>query len=272
MAGPRAVWSGSISLGMISIPVKLHTATKTEKKIEFNQLNKETKNRIRQLRVDAGTEKPVEYENVVKGYQVSKDEYIIVNTDELDELLPDKTQNIEIEAFVNKDEIDPVYYDTPYYASSEIGAKPYTLLRKALESTNKVAIGRIVMRTKEYLVSIQPHGEGLAINTLRWAENIRNIEDVTPDEVVIKDKEMDMAIDLVNSMSEEFTPQEFTDEHRARVMELIEQKAQGKELVKPTTTEDTPDAEPEDLFAALEASINSTKKKKTKKKSTKKAS
>lgn len=256
----RATWSGSISFGMVSIPVKIYTATDSDKSLSFNQLNAKTKNRIKQKRVDEGTGEEVPYDDVVKGYEISKGKYVIVDEDELSALMPDKTSAIEIVSFVNADGIDPIHYDKPYYVGADKGGdRAYTLLAEAMQETGKVAIGRFVMRTKEYLCMIRPGPDNtLVISTLRWADQIRDPKAFAPEAVDISAKEVAMAATLVESMSDEFDIAEIKDETRERVLELINAKAEGKEIA--ITEAPTPSKSGEDLFAALEASLSQSKK------------
>lgn len=262
MAGPRATWTGTISFGMISLPVKLYTATDAKESISFKQINADTGNRVRQPKVDEVTGQPVI--NVVKGYEYEKDKFVLVEDQEIEALTPDRSSSIELMTFLDEDELDPLYFDTPYHIGANTGGdKPYVLLDKALREKGKVAIGKFVMKSKEYLCVIRPIGDaGLSISTLRWHNQLRGNGDIIPDNVTVSDQEVQMAGQLIDQMSEDgfdFTilHDTYTDELRT----LIEQKAQGN-LVTPTVVEEDEEDLPDDIFAALEASLAATSKQK----------
>jgi len=255
MATPRATWSGTISFGMISIPVRMYTATDEGKKVRFNQINKDTGNRVTQPKVDSVTGQPVG--EVVKGYEYRRGQYVLVEDQELQELTPDRSSSVELLNFLDEDEIDPLYFDTPYYLGADKGGdKPYVLLEKALRAKKKMAVGKFVMKSKEYLCAIRPVGEqGLSISTLRWHEQLRSNEDMLPENVVVSDQEIEMAGQLIDSMSSDVDLTVLRDTYTDELKELIEQKAQGT-LVKPQQTEDEEEDLPDnDIFAALEASL-----------------
>lgn len=272
---PRPIWSGAISFGLVNVPVKLYTAV-DRKTVRFNQLNSKTGTRIAQKRVDPETGEEVPYEDLVKGYEISKGRYVVIDPEELDALEPRKTRMIDIEDFVEQDEIDPVFYDHPYYLAPDTGAeKAYKLLMEAMRETGKVAVGRVVIRTKEYLVALRPLDDVLAMSTMLFPDEV-----VPPDKLDVEldakvkagDKELKMARQLIESLSGPWEPEKYHDEYRERVLELIEQKAAGKEIaVQP---EEAATAPVPDLMAALEASIAAAKESqpKAKKAPAKKAS
>src|ERR687889_2794176 len=169
---PRSIWSGAISFGLVNVPVKLFSAV-SKKTVRFNQLNKETGNRIQQKRVDPETGEEVSYEQIVKGYELTKDRYVIITPEELDALDPEKTRTVDIEDFVDLDEIDPVYYDHPYYlVPDKSAAKAYRLLLDAMREADKVAIARVVIRSKEQLVAIRPRDDVLTMETMLFADEV----------------------------------------------------------------------------------------------------
>ena len=255
------MWSGAISFGLVNVPVKLYSAV-SKKTVRFNQLNAETGNRIQQKRVDPETGEEVGYDQIVKGYELTKDRYVVITPDELESLDPEKTRTVDIEDFVDLDEIDPVYYDHPYYLVPDKGAtKAYGLLLGAMKQANKVAIARVVLRSKEQLVAIRPAGDVLMMETMLFHDEVvpsHDIEDL-PDgkELKATDRELKMAQQLIDSLSSEFDPTSYHDEYREKVLELIEKKASGEEIaVQPDAPEP---AKVPDLMAALEASLAAVK-------------
>src|ERR671933_656781 len=201
---PRAIWSGAISFGLVNVPVKLYSAV-SPKTVRFNQLNAETGNRIAQKRVDPETGEEVPYEQIVKGFELTKDRYVVITPDELDALDPERTRTVDIEDFVDLADIDPIYYDHPYYLVPDKGAaKAYGLLLNAMEASGKVAIARVVLRSKEQLVAIRPApGDVLMMETMVFADEVVSpdaIEDL-PEEGELKtsDRELKMARQLIDS-------------------------------------------------------------------------
>jgi DNA end-binding protein Ku len=258
---PRSIWSGAISFGLINVPIKLYSAV-SRKTVRFHQLNEETGNRIQQKRVDPETGEEVPYEKIVKGYELTRDRYVIVRPEELDALDPEKTRTIDIEDFVDLDEIDPVFYDHPYYLVPDKGAaKAYGLLLGAMERAGKVAIARVVLRSKEQLVAIRPAGDLLMMETMIFHDEVVPSDDIDdlPDakELKASDRELKMAEQLIDSLSTDFEPGKYHDEYREKVLDLIERKAQGEEIaIQP---EAPAPAKVPDLMAALEASLAAVK-------------
>jgi DNA end-binding protein Ku len=255
------MWSGAISFGLVNVPVKLYSAV-SKKTVRFNQLNAETGNRIQQKRVDPETGEEVGYDQIVKGYELTKDRYVVITPEELESLDPEKTRTVDIEDFVDLDEIDPVYYDHPYYLVPDKGAtKAYGLLLGAMKQANKVAIARVVLRSKEQLVAIRPSGDVLMMETMLFHDEVvpsHDIEDL-PDgkELKATDRELKMAQQLIDSLSSEFDPSSYHDQYREKVLELIEAKADGQEIaIQP---QDEEPQEVPDLMAALEASLAAVK-------------
>jgi DNA end-binding protein Ku len=257
----RAIWSGAISFGLVNIPVKLYSAV-SRKTVRFHQIDAESGQRIRQQRVSQATGEEVPYEQIVKGYEIGPDRYVTITPEELESLEPEKTRTIDIEAFVDLDEIDPIFYDHPYYLVPDKGAeKAYRLLVDAMQEANKVAIARVVLRQKEHLVALRPKDGVLTMETMLFADEVVPPDslDEMPDDGAAKTskRELDMAKQLIESLSAEFEPEQYRDEYRERVLEMIERKAAGE-----TITIETPEEEPQrvpDLMAALEASIAASK-------------
>jgi DNA end-binding protein Ku len=260
----RAIWSGAISFGLVNVPVKLYSAT-SPKTVRFHQLSSKTGVRIRQQRVDPSTGEEVPYEEIVKGYEITPDRYVRVEPEELDALDPKATKTIDIEEFVDLEEIDPIYYDHSYYlAPTAGGAKAYRLLLDAMRESGRVGIGRVVLRSKQQLCALRPTGEVLTLTTMLWGDEVLSPERLDELESAAEsepsDRELKMAEQLIQSLSGPFEPDKFHDEYRERVLDLVERKAAGEEIaVQPQAEE--PAAAP-DLMAALEASLAAVREEK----------
>jgi len=259
---PRAIWSGAISFGLVNIPVKLYSAV-SRKTVRFHQIDAESGQRIRQQRVNPGSGEEVPYEQIVKGYEISPDRYVTITPEELESLEPQKTRTIDIEEFVDLEQIDPIYYDHPYYLAPDKGAaKAYKLLLDAMEEADKVAIARVVIRSKENLVALRSYGGAITMETMLFPDEVTQPESIEELSAVDGDvkttkRELDMAKQLIESLSGDFDPSGYRDEYRERVLDLIERKAAGE-----TITIEEPVAEQKevpDLMAALEASISASK-------------
>ena len=267
---PRPIWTGAISFGLVNVPVKLFTAV-DRKTVRFNQLNAKTGSRIAQKRVDPTTGDEVAYEDIVKGYEIAPDRYVVIEPGDLESVQPKKTRMVEIEDFVDLAEIDPIYFDHPYYLTPDKGAdKAYKLLLDAMRETGKVALGRVVIRSKEYLVAVRPKGDLLAMETMLFADEVvppEKLDDALPGEVEAGARELKMAKQLVESLSGPFEPEKYSDSYREAVLALIEQKAEGKAIAVQPSEEPKPVP---DLMAALEASIAEAKQRSGKKPAAKK--
>src|SRR4051795_10210743 len=255
---PRSIWTGAISFGLVTVPVKLYSAVQ-RKTVRFHQLDAENGVRIAQKRVNPTTGEEVPYERLVKGYEISPDRYVLVDPGELEALEPVKSRTIDIEDFVDLSEIDPVFYDHPYYlAPGAGGAKPYRLLLEAMAETNKVAIATVVIRSKQHLVAIRPQGDVLGMATMLFEDEIvdpERIEEI-PDseEISSTGKELQIAKQLVESLAGPFEPDKYKDTYREEILALIERKAAGEEIAVQPVAEEEPTAVP-DLMAALQASL-----------------
>jgi DNA end-binding protein Ku len=233
------------------------------KSVRFHQLNGKTGVRIQQKRVDPTTGDEVAYEEIVKGYEIAPDQYVLIEPGELEALDPKKTKTIEISDFVDLDAIDPIYYDHPYYlAPGAGGAKPYRLLYEAMVESRKVAIAKVVIRQKENLVAIRPmEGGVLGMSTMIFADEVvpaDRIDDL-PDDIETKEQEVEMARMLIDSLASDFEPEKYEDTYREEVLALIERKAEGKEIaVQPAAEEEA--APVPDLMAALKASLDAVQK------------
>ncbi len=259
---PRSIWTGAISFGMVTVPVKLYSAI-DRKTVRFHQLSGRTGVRIAQKRVDPSTGEEVPYGDIVKGYELAPDRYVVIEPGELEALSPKKTKTIEIEEFVELSEIDPIYYDHPYYlAPGPGGAKPYRLLVEAMRETGKVAIARVVIRSKEQLVALRPIGQAMGMATMIFADEVlspeRLDEIAEAEEVETTSKELDIAKQLVESLASDFEPERFHDSYRQEVLAMIESKAQGKQIAVQPAAEEVAAPAP-DLMGALKASLEAVR-------------
>jgi DNA end-binding protein Ku len=258
---PRSIWSGAISFGLVNVPVKVYSATST-KTVRFHQLDAKTGTRIAQRRVNPVTGEEVPFEDLVKGYELSRDRYVVIQPEELEAIAPDKTRTIDIEDFVELAGIDPVYYDHSYWLVPDKGAaKAYALLHRAMVESGKVAIARVVLRNKEHLVALRPSGPGLMMETMNFHDEVVPPEDLdellAAAETTATDREVTMAKALIDSLTTDFTPDRYSDSYREQVLALIERKAAGEEVaVRP---EAPAPARVPDLMAALEASLAAVK-------------
>ncbi len=262
---PRAIWSGSISFGLVNVPVKLYSAVHSQG-LSFRQFEEGTNARVRNKRVSEKTGKEVDYDDIVKGYEVKKGQYVMVDPDELAGFAPRASRTIDIEDFVALDEIDPIFYDSTYYLApekSDGAKKAYVLLRKAMEDQGKVAVGRLVMRNKQYLAAIRPFEAGLAVSTMRFHDEIVPVSEIPEipsgrSAPKVSPGEVKMAAQIIDSLTREWDPKRYEDTYRVEVLDYLKKKAAGKEIVVEEEPEEQ--AEVVDLMAALEASLEAAKK------------
>jgi DNA end-binding protein Ku len=260
----RPVWSGTISFGLVAIPVKLFHAVRRQS-VSFNQLDERNMARIRYRKVNAETGEEVGDDHIVKGYEVSKGRYVVVDPDELEPFMPVATKSIDLEEFVDLAEIDPVYFDTAYHLAPDGPPKPYVLLARAMEASGKVAIGRFVMRNKQYTAAIRAEEGRLVMSTLAYADEVVDPDEIEElhglDAIEVNDKEVAMAESLVASLAGDFEPEKYRDEYREEVMALIQMKADGEEFEMPEIASEKPKVV--DIMAALEASVAAAKEART---------
>ncbi len=259
---PRAIWSGSISFGLLNVPVKLYSAV-SKKSVSFRELRESDSSRVRHKRVAEADGEEVAYDDIVKGYEIAPEQYVVITRSELEELDPKKTRAIEILDFVDLDEIDPIYFDHPYYLGPDKGAeKAYGLLVKAMADANKVAIARFVLRNKENLAALRPMDGVMTMATMRFADEVVSPEEISDsiegDAGKPAKKELDMAKALIDSLADDFDADKYRDEYREQLLALIERKAKGEKVVAPTSEAPTPTKAP-DLMAALEESLAAVK-------------
>ncbi len=262
VAMPRSIWKGALNFGLVNVPVGLFTATQ-DKTVHFNQFEEGTSDRIRYKKVNERTGKEVSADKIVKGFDLGGGDYVILSDDELESAEPKRSHLIEITDFVDLDQIDPVYYRSTYYLAPEGEAanKAYALLRQVMREANKVAIGTVVMRNKEYPVAIRPDDDVLKLETMYFSDEIRSprreLPDL-PDSSEVTDREVQMASLLLESMESDWDPAKYHDTHREKVEALIEAKRQGDEIV--TGVESAPaTTKVVDLMDVLSASLDSVK-------------
>ncbi len=259
----RAIWSGSISFGLLNVPVKLYSAV-SKQTVRFRELREGDGSRVKHKRVAESDGKEVPYEKIVKGYEYAPDQYVVLTKDELSDLEPQRSRTIEIQDFVDLDDIDPIYFEQPYYLGPDKGAaRAYALLVQAMKESHKVAIARFVLRNKEHLAAIRPMDDVLTLTTMRFHDEVTSPGDL--DEVFDEEKpkkpearEIKMATQLIDSLTGEFKPNSYRDEYREELLDLLEKKAAGKEVVSAPTEEPKPTKAP-DLMAALEESLAAVK-------------
>ena len=261
---PRAIWSGSISFGLVNIPVKLYSAV-SRKTVRFNQIDSSTGARVKQKRVSAADGEEVPYERIVKGYELPSGDYVTITDDEMAALDPEAVRTIDIDEFVDLADIDPIFYDNAYHlVPDEQTAKPYKLLANAMEEAGKVGICHFVMRSKQYLAAVRPSDGRLLLSTMVYADEIVDPAEIGGfdllDDIEIDEREQAMAEQLIATLDAEFEPSRHRDTYREAVLELIERKAAGE-----TGDDLVPASAPSsdkviDLMAALEASVKEAKK------------
>jgi DNA end-binding protein Ku len=258
----RAIWTGTISFGLLNVPVRLYSAV-ARRSIALREIRDSDNARIKHRRVAEGTDEEVPYESIVKAYELAPGQYVPLSKDEMAALAPEKTRAIDVQDFVDIEEIDPMYFDSPYYLGPAEGAeKAYSLLAAAMEASDKAAIARFVFRNKEHLAAIRPSNGVLTLTTLRFADEVvppSELDDALPkSKQKVAKREREMAEQLIDSLSTKFDPSSYRDEYREQLLELIERKAEGKEIV--ASEAETPKAtKAPDLMAALEESIAAVK-------------
>ncbi|MBA3281599.1 MAG: Ku protein [Acidimicrobiia bacterium] len=258
----RPIWNGAISFGLVSIPVKLYSAT-VDRAVRFHQIDSRSGSRVRQKRVSEADGAEVPYEEIVKGYELSSGKYITITDDELAALDPKASRTIDLIEFVALESIDPIYYDSAYYlAPDPATAKPYKLLLSAMADAGKVGIATFVMRGKERLCALRADDDKLVLSTMRYADEIREVDEIEQldavAEVELSDKEVAMAGQLIASLDADFDPTRFHDSYREKVQELVSRKQDGDESVF-EAAEPVDDNKVIDLMAALEASVADAK-------------
>jgi len=256
----RPIWKGAISFGMVTIPVKLYTATE-QKDVRFRLLHKTDHAPIEEKRFCSAENKEVAWEDLVRGYEVSKGEFVVLDPEEIEEAKPESASTIDIGDFVELTEIDPIHYEKHYFLEpTDVGVKPFSLLKRALEETGRVAIARVVIRTKERLATIRAYDDTLVLETMFWPDEIRSTGALDLPEgkaADVRSKELEMARSLVDNLSDRFRPEEYRDEYRVALQELIERKMRGEERAAKRRK---PEPKVVDLMEALQASVAAAKR------------
>jgi DNA end-binding protein Ku len=254
----RAIWNGTISFGMVSIPVRLYTATQSHD-VHFHLLHKRDGVRLQNVRWCPKDEKAVPWDEVVRGFEYAKGQYVPVSEEDLEHLPVKTIHTVDISDFVKLEEVDPIYYDKAYYlAPDEAGVKPFVLLRQALEQTGRAAVAKVAIRDKESLCLVRPYQDVLSMDTLFYANEIRPTQDIAVDGVRVSPKEFQMAVSLIENLSNRFDPQRYHDEYQAALKKLIDAKVAGAPLPAPPSERGEKIV---DLMEALRASVEATRKK-----------
>jgi DNA end-binding protein Ku len=259
----RAIWTGTISFGLLNVPVRLYSAV-ARRSIALRELRQSDGARIRHRRVAEGTDEEVPYENIVKAFEVTPDRYVPLTREEMEAIAPEKTRAIEVQDFVDLDQIDPIYFNSPYYLGPAEGAeKAYSLLAEAMEKSGKVAIARFVFRNKEHLAALRPANGVLTLTTMRFADEVvppSELDDVLPSrKPKVGKREVEMAEQLIESLTRDFAPEDYHDEYREQLMALIERKAEGEDVLAAAPAAEPQPTKAPDLMAALEESIAAVK-------------
>lgn len=257
----RAIWSGSIGFGLVSVPVGLYSATE-DKTVHFNQFEQGTDDRVRYKRVNEETGKDVDYDDIVKGYDLGDGRHVIVTPEELEEIEPGRSSTIEITDFVEAADIDPIHYRKSYYLapSSENAGRAYGLLRQAMEKAGRIGIATFVMRGKQYLAAVRPHEKVLVLETMYFGDEVRCPADELPEiprKPRFSDRDLKTAVSLIDSMTTTWKPANYTDTYRNRVLQLVQAKGKGREVV--TDADAEPEAEIVDLMEALRKSVETAR-------------
>jgi DNA end-binding protein Ku len=274
---PRSIWNGALSFGLVNVPVQLYSAIE-QKDVAFHEFQAGTGARIKHKRVSEKTGREVDYSDIEKGFETSRGKYVMLTREELESVEPGRSRTIDIEDFVELSEIDPIYFDKPYYVAPQKGAeKPYALLRTALEDSERVAIARFVMRTKQYLAALRVADDIMLLETLFFADEVRDTKSLNiPRRSKVPDRELRIAQQLIDSMTVAWRPEKYEDTYRRRVLDLVRRKGRGQEIeIEAREPEGAPVV---DLVEALQRSLESRgkgagarKATRTGKKSTKKA-
>src|SRR6202166_2395810 len=251
------VWKGHLTFGLVSVPVKLYSAARSES-ISFNQLHKTDGSRVRQVLYCAAEDKPIPRTEIVKGYEYQKDRYVVIEDEEIKKVAPQTAKVMEIQEFVKADAVDPIYLETSYYmAPDEAGEKPYALLFDALKKTGYVGVAKIAMHNREHVVILRPGQNGVLMHTMYYSNEIRKVDEFRTDLSLVKEKELALATSLIEALAADFEPGKYTDTYRDNLLQMIESKKQGQEIV---ATPEPQQAKVVDILEALKASLANAKK------------
>src|SRR5512140_1285515 len=252
------VWKGHLTFGLVSLPIKLFSAARSET-VSFNQLHKSDHSRVKQVLYCQLEDKPVPRNELVKGYEYEKDKYVVIGEDDLKQAMPPTAKTMEILEFVKSAEVDAVYFESSYYmAPDDAGEKPYALLFEALKRSGYVGIAKLTMHSREHIVILRPGKNGMLLHTMYYEDEVRKVEEFRTDTSLVKDKELDLAMTLIQSLEAEFEPAKYKDSYRENVMAMITAKVQGKQVVAPPEAQHL--APVIDIMEALKASLAAGKK------------
>jgi DNA end-binding protein Ku len=252
------VWKGHLTFGLVSLPVKLFSAARSET-VSFNQLHASDHSRVKQVLYCQAEDKPVERKDLVKGYEYEKGKYVVIDEEDIKKAAPPSSRTMEILEFVKTDQVDPVYYESSYYmAPDEAGEKPYALLFEALRRTGHVGIAKVAMHNREHIVILRPGKRGILLHTMYYEDEVRKVEEFRTDAGLVKDKELELATTLITSLAAEFEPIKYKDEYRENLQAMIRAKVEGKEVVEAPQSQEL--APVIDIMEALKASLALGKK------------
>jgi DNA end-binding protein Ku len=251
------VWKGHLTFGLVSFPVKLYSAARSET-ISFNQLHKHDGSRVRQVLFCQAEDKPIPRSEIVKGFEYEKDRYVVIEDEEIKKVAPPSAKVMEILEFVKTDEVDPIYLETSYYmAPDEAGEKPYALLFEALKNTGRVGVAKVAMHNREHIVILRPGKNGVLMHTMYFTHEIRQVDEFRTDLNLVKERELALATNLIEALAADFEPSKYTDEYRDNLLRMIEAKKAGQEIV---ATPEPQQAKVIDIMEALKASLAAAKK------------
>jgi DNA end-binding protein Ku len=252
------VWKGYLTFGLLSLPVRLYSAARGES-ISFNQLHKADNSRVKQVLYCQLEDKPIPRSEIVKGYEYEKDKYVVVEDEEIKKVAPKTAKTMEVLEFVKSDEVDPIFFESSYYlAPDEAGEKPYALLFEALRKTACVGVAKIAMHNREHIVILRPGPHGILLHTMYYRDEIRQVEEFRTDRSLVKEKELELATTLVQSLQAPFEPEKYKDEYRENLKAMIQAKIEGKEIVEPAPAAQK--APVIDIMEALKMSLAQAKK------------
>src|SRR5437588_4881380 len=252
------VWKGHLTFGMVSMPVKLYSAARSET-VSFNQLHKADSSRVKQVLYCQAEDKPIQRSEIVKGYEYEKDRYVVIDEEDIKKVAPKTAKTMEVLEFVKSAEVDPIFFESSYYlAPDEAGEKPYALLYEALRKTGCVGVAQIAMHNREHIVILRPGPLGILLHTMYYRNEIRQVEEFRTDRGLVKDKELDLAMTLIQSLEAPFEPDKYKDEYRENLLALIDAKVKGQEIVAASTPQQK--APVIDILEALKMSLAQAKK------------
>lgn len=251
------VWKGHLTFGLVSFPVKLYSAARSES-ISFNQLHKHDGSRIKQVLFCQAEDKPIPRSEIVKGFEYEKDRYVVIEDEEIKKVAPASAKVMEILEFVKSEEVDPIYLETSYYmAPDEAGEKPYALLFEALKNTGRVGVAKVAMHNREHIVILRPGKNGVLMHTMYFSHEIRKVDEFRTDVSLVKEKELALATNLLEALAATFEPEKYTDEYRDNLLRMIEMKKAGEEII---ATPEPQQAKVVDIMEALKASLAAARK------------